>query len=218
MKEDTVMATIVIRIVIGVLLMIHGFAHWQITTGWGKLTADSVVLRAVGLGDSALASLGTALWVVALFSFNLAGIGVFAGQGWWRTLAISAAVVSLLVMGLFWQPSFILGAAVDVGILVALLWAHWPTPALLVFLAVGAATLFHQGWWRQLAIVAAVASLLTITLFWQLMMILGALVDGGIVVALVGTHWPSPELVGACRSRKRLNGQAPFLFYSGGIQ
>jgi hypothetical protein len=125
------MAAIVIRIMIGVLLMIHGFAHWQITTGWGKLTADSAVLRGVGMADGALASLGTALWVVALLSFNLAGIGVFVGQGWWRTLAIGAAVISLLVMALFWQPSFIIGAVVDVGVLVALLWAHWPTPALL---------------------------------------------------------------------------------------
>jgi hypothetical protein len=107
------------------------FANWQITTGWGKLTADSAVLRAAGMGDSALASLGTGLWVVALLSLNLAGIAVFAGQGWWRGLAIGAAVVSLLVMGLFWQPSFIIGAAVNVGILVALLWARWPTPALL---------------------------------------------------------------------------------------
>jgi hypothetical protein len=56
---------------------------------------------------------------------------VFAGQGWWRAVAISAAVVSLLVMGLFWQPSFIIGTLVDGGILVALLWAHWLTPALL---------------------------------------------------------------------------------------
>jgi hypothetical protein len=122
--------TIVIRIVIGLLLMIHGFAHWQITTGWGKVTADSTVVRAVGMGDSALASLGTALWVVALLSFNLAGIAIFAGQGWWRALAIGAAVVSLLVMGLFWQPNSIIGAAVDVGILIALLWARWPEPAL----------------------------------------------------------------------------------------
>jgi hypothetical protein len=124
------MATIVTRIVIGVLLMIHGFAHWQIISGWGKVTANSAVLRAVGMGDGALVSLGTALWVAALLSFNLAAIGVFAGQGWWRALAIGASVVSLLVMALFWQPNFIIGATVDVGILVALLWAHWPTPAL----------------------------------------------------------------------------------------
>jgi hypothetical protein len=39
-------------------------------------------------------------------------------------------VVSLLVMGLFWQPSFVLGLAVDVGILVALLWARWPKAAM----------------------------------------------------------------------------------------
>ena len=124
------MATIVTRIAIGVLLMIHGFAHWQIISGWGKVTADSAALRAVGMGDAALASLGTALWVAALLSFELAGIGVFAGQGWWRALAIGGAVVSLLVMALFWQPNFIIGAAIDIGILVALLWAHWPTSAL----------------------------------------------------------------------------------------
>ena len=124
------MATIVVRIIIGALLMIHGFAHWQITSGWGKVTPDSAVLRAAGMEAAALASLGAALWVVALISFNLAGIAIFAGQGWWRVLAIGAAVVSLLVMTLFWQPSFIIGAAVDVGILVALLWAHWPAPAL----------------------------------------------------------------------------------------
>jgi hypothetical protein len=124
------MATIVFRIVIGALLMIHGFAHWQITSGWGKVTADSAALRAIGIGDSMVAALGTALWVVALLSFNLAGISVFAGQGWWRALATGAAVVSLLVMALFWQPNYIIGVAVDVGILVALLWAHWPTPAL----------------------------------------------------------------------------------------
>jgi hypothetical protein len=125
------MRSIVIRIVIGILLMVHGFAHWQITTGWGsRVVAESGVLRSVGLADSAIASLGTALWVVALLSFNLAGIAIFAGWGWWRGLAIAAAVVSLLVMGLFWQPSFVLGVAVDVGILVALLWARWPTPAM----------------------------------------------------------------------------------------
>jgi hypothetical protein len=125
------MWSIIIRIVIGILLIVHGFAHWQITTGWGsRMVAESGVLRSVGLADTTVASLGTALWVVTLLSFNLAGIAVFGGWGWWRSLAIAAAVVSLLVMALFWQPSFVLGLAVDVGILVALLWARWPTPAL----------------------------------------------------------------------------------------
>jgi hypothetical protein len=83
------------------------------------------------MGAGAVASLGTALWVVALLSFNLAGVGIFAAQGWWRTPAIGAAIVSLLLMGLFWQPTFVIGAVVDIGILAALLWAHWPIPALL---------------------------------------------------------------------------------------
>ena len=104
------------------LLMLHGFAHWQITSGWGsRMAAESDVLRSVGLADTAVASLGTALWVVTLLNFNLAGIVIFVGWGWWRGLAIAAAVVSLLVTGLFWQPNFRLGVAVDVGIPIALL-------------------------------------------------------------------------------------------------
>ena len=44
-------------------------------------------------------------------------------------LAIASSVVSLLAIGLFWQPNMVIGALVDVGILVALLWVHWPTLA-----------------------------------------------------------------------------------------
>jgi hypothetical protein len=63
-------------------------------------------------------------------------------------------------------------------------------------LVAGTAILFNQSWWRQLAIVGATVSLLTIALFWQPTMILGALVDVGIVIVLVGAQWPSPTLVG----------------------
>jgi hypothetical protein len=125
------MWNLVIRILIGVLLMVHGFAHWQITTSWGtRAFAQSGLLSGVGLADSAIAAFGTALWVIALLAFNLAGIAIIAHQGWWRAFAIVAAMVSLLVIGLYWQSSFVLGALVDIGIIGALLWAHWPSAEL----------------------------------------------------------------------------------------
>jgi hypothetical protein len=116
---------IILRFMIGLLLMIHGFAHWQITTGWGSLAAESSWLLA-GLEPAALHSLGTALWVAPLLGFVATGIAVFAGVEWWRMLAVVSSILSLLVIGLFWQPNMVLGAAVDISILVALLWVHWP--------------------------------------------------------------------------------------------
>ncbi|MCC6169194.1 MAG: hypothetical protein IT329_18375 [Caldilineaceae bacterium] len=119
-----------LRVVVGLLLVIHGFAHYQITTGWGsRQSASSWLLT--GLAPASLNSLGNALWVVTLLAFIAAGIAVFAGMGWWRGLAILASVLSLIVIGLFWQPNMILGAAVNIGILVALLWVHWPAPQVL---------------------------------------------------------------------------------------
>jgi hypothetical protein len=110
------------RVGIGLLLIIHGFAHWNITTAWGaRATADSWVLGANA------SSLGNALWVTSLLGFVLAGLAMFVFPGAWRPLAIAASLVSLATIGLFWQPQMVLGAAVDLGVLVALLWLGWPT-------------------------------------------------------------------------------------------
>jgi hypothetical protein len=74
-----------------------------------------------------LQSLGTFLWVAALVTFVVTGIVLFIGLEWWRVAAVVSSLISLLVIGLFWQPNMIIGATVDLGVLVALLWAQWPT-------------------------------------------------------------------------------------------
>jgi hypothetical protein len=118
------------RILIGLLLVIHGFAHWHITTLWGSRLAESSWLLN-SLGPATLSSLGTFLWVATLLAFVVTGIVLFTGVEWWRTLAVLSSLLSLLVIGLFWQPAMIIGAAVDAGILIGLLWMHWPSPQLL---------------------------------------------------------------------------------------
>ena len=65
-----------------------------------------------------------------LGGFILAGIAVFIGLRLWRALAVASAVISLVTMALFWQTAMGIGAIVDVGILVALVWARWPQPKL----------------------------------------------------------------------------------------
>jgi uncharacterized membrane protein YphA (DoxX/SURF4 family) len=115
---------ILMRIIIGVLLIIHGFAHWEITSAWGsKESETSWLLVQVGAFD-------TVLWAVTLVGFILAGIAVFIGLRLWRALAIASAILSLVTMALFWHFSMIIGAVVDGGILFALLWARWPQPNL----------------------------------------------------------------------------------------
>ena len=118
------MLRILTRIVIGLLLVVHGFAHWEITTSWGsKEVASSWLLGQAG-------TLGTVLWAVGLGGFILAGIAVFIGLRMWRALAIASAVTSLVTMVLFWETTMGIGAIVDVGIVVALVWAKWPQPKL----------------------------------------------------------------------------------------
>jgi hypothetical protein len=121
----------VLRLVIGFLLIMHGFAHWRITSNWGALaTAQSTVLSSIGLTESAIDAFGTALWLVALFVFLAAGAAILFNQEWWRQLAIIGAAVSLLTIALFWQTTMILGALVDVAIVVVLVGSDWPSPAL----------------------------------------------------------------------------------------
>jgi hypothetical protein len=118
------MLRILTRIVIGLLLVVHGFAHWEITTAWGsKEVASSWLLGQAG-------TLGTVLWAIGLGGFILAGIAVFIGLRMWRALAIASAVISLVTMVLFWETTMGIGAIVDVGIVVALVWAKWPQPKL----------------------------------------------------------------------------------------
>jgi uncharacterized membrane protein YphA (DoxX/SURF4 family) len=85
--ELTIMWHISMRIIIGVLLIIHGFAHWEITSAWGsKESATSWLLVQVGAFD-------TVLWAVTLVGFNLAGIAVFIGLRLWRAVAIASAIL-----------------------------------------------------------------------------------------------------------------------------
>jgi NAD(P)-dependent dehydrogenase (short-subunit alcohol dehydrogenase family) len=88
---------------------------------WGSRPEASSWL----LGRSA-ASLGTGLWVLALFAFLIAGVGAGFHLGWWRSATVLATVVSLLALGLFWDRRFWIGLGVDVAVLAGLLWLRWP--------------------------------------------------------------------------------------------
>ena len=123
------------RIVIALVILVHGIGHVLFLapclgmTQWGQ-TAHSWLLTRT-LGDVPTRIIGSLLWLAVIAGFLAAGVGLLAGQAWWRPLAASAAGGSLLALALFAtgigaQP--LLSAAVmDAVILVALLWLQWPS-------------------------------------------------------------------------------------------
>jgi hypothetical protein len=51
--------------------------------------------------------------------------------------------------------------------------------------------------WRTLSLISAGVSLLLLVLFWHLWLIVGLLLDIGILVALLWVDWPATDLIGS---------------------
>ena len=126
------MWSILLRIVIGLLLIIHGVAHWTLPSGWDTSSSENTwLLGSLGLSASAIHTIGMVLSIVALLVFLASGVALFAHLSWWRVLAVSASIISLVMILLFWRFNMVFGAVVDVGVIAALLVANWPSKELL---------------------------------------------------------------------------------------
>jgi hypothetical protein len=51
--------------------------------------------------------------------------------------------------------------------------------------------------WRTVAVVSACVSLLLLIVFWHTWLMVGVLIDIGILIALLWLDWPSVELIGS---------------------
>jgi hypothetical protein len=123
--------------VIALVLAAHGIGHvMEIAQALHVATVNpSWDGRSWLLSDAAGTTLtdavGVALWSTAMVGFVvLAGVVLgWLPEGWWAPLAVLASVASLAGIVLFPTafPTFsTLGAlAVDVAVLVAVLWYHW---------------------------------------------------------------------------------------------
>jgi hypothetical protein len=98
--------------------------------GHGAIVAAQVI----GVPDSWLIGerkiLGLALTLAAGAAFVIAGGGLWAQAEWWRALAITGAALSLLFFVVFFQPVILFGMALDVAVIVALVWLDWPTESM----------------------------------------------------------------------------------------
>lgn len=134
------------RILIGVLLVLHGVIHGILAVLPNPNAAKPVAATFFsewarswlqsGLSGRALQTIAIALAVIAGVGFFAAGLAVFdfiLPHDWWRALAIAPSAVSLVLCVLFWNVNLIVGPVVAVGIIVALGFVHWPTEAVLSY-------------------------------------------------------------------------------------
>ena len=129
-----------LKIVIALVLVAHGIGHSMGLLGMFKVATvnpaghgDSWILTSVG-GPSVAQAVGAVLWTLAVVGFVALGAVVMGWlpEAWWHPLAIGSSLVSLAGLLLFpiAFPVFsTIGAfAVDVAVLVAVLWYGW-TPS-----------------------------------------------------------------------------------------
>jgi hypothetical protein len=133
-----------LRILTGVLFLLHGVIHGILAVIPNPNAAKPVAATFFsewasswllgGLSGRTVQTIAVVLAVIAGVGFFAAGLAMFdfvLPHDWWRPLAIASSVLSLLLCALFWNVYLIVGPVVAVGIIVALGFVHWPTEAAL---------------------------------------------------------------------------------------
>lgn len=140
------------KILISVLLIIHGLiVAGQAAGSFGSTIPNEIQNPSfvswwpVNMGRSWLFSwlglektlgvyrIGGLLWLaggIALVAAGLGVLGFIIPVDWWRNLAIGGGAVSLFMLAVYFHPMTIIGTASSMAVLVALLWARWPSPIL----------------------------------------------------------------------------------------
>lgn len=112
------------RYVVAAFLFLHGIGHsggqWMFVRSW--LSPE--------LPNTPWKWIFVAIWLVVMIGFVAAGVFVLQQNSSWRTLAIAASVVSLVVAALYIQGAPLNAAIADLVILAGLVWVNWPSAEL----------------------------------------------------------------------------------------
>ena len=139
------MSASTLRIAIAVFLIAHGLVHYSLTTvpapapralrtpfwpGWWRADTDPAWLASkLGLSTDTVRTLGWMLWVATVIGFALAGLGLLGVPGLktlWQATATFGSAASLILLVFYWHSWLVLGAAIDVAVLLSL-WLRWPS-------------------------------------------------------------------------------------------
>jgi len=130
-----------LRTIFGLFLIAHAVAHaglaaapipddpdpkpgtffTEISRSWSfqKLRLDGAVVKKIGIILVILTVLG---FIIA----GLGGLGIPGLNKIWSTAAGLSAVVSLILLILFWHPWLIVGVLIDFGLFLVLFLNKWP--------------------------------------------------------------------------------------------
>jgi hypothetical protein len=118
------------KYVLVVFLALHGLVHalgfaatWRIGPAVAVSAMPSLI-PGLALGGVPVQVLGV-LWLVALIAFAWAAFGLLNAHTWWRTVAATAAVLSLALCVAWWSDAKA-GALIDIGILVLIVVSALP--------------------------------------------------------------------------------------------
>ncbi|MAT97120.1 MAG: hypothetical protein CL608_08260 [Anaerolineaceae bacterium] len=130
-----------LQIIFGVFIVLHGLVHllyfgqsrrlFELQPG--MVWPDGSWLFARVLDAAGNRVLATIFLVWAALDFVAAGIGIFAGQAWFRPVLAGTAVFSSAIFILFWDGGWQnlddkggVGLLINVAILIAVFVLHWP--------------------------------------------------------------------------------------------
>ncbi|HEV8339971.1 MAG TPA: hypothetical protein VGR25_10010 [bacterium] len=107
-KPKRIGAEAMIRWLVGLFLVAHGFIHVAVWLPPYRGEAPfnpsrSWLLGALGVNAGAMRSVAIVLALVAGIGFLLGGLGWIGGQGWGRSLAFLSAIASLLLTLLYFN-------------------------------------------------------------------------------------------------------------------
>jgi hypothetical protein len=112
------------RIVLAILMGLHGIAHlpgfvhaWNLTELKGLPYRTTVLAGRIDLGDVGIRAVGT-LWLLTATAFLISACSLAAGKPWWLAAALATALASLVLGALGW-PEAKIGVAVNVVIILA---------------------------------------------------------------------------------------------------
>jgi uncharacterized membrane protein YphA (DoxX/SURF4 family) len=130
-----------IRILFGIFLVLHGLVHLlyfgqsarYFELQPGMAWPDGSWAFSKLLGGEANRTLASILLVLAAIGLAISGIGVLAGQSWWRPMIAGSAIFSSVIFILFWDGVVqhldnkgAIGILINVAILAAVLIFRWP--------------------------------------------------------------------------------------------
>lgn len=111
----------------GLFLLVHGLIHLSFIQPEPKVQPGApawpfdITTSWVGLPSEILKPIGILLTIVAAVGFALAAlgtIGILIPTEWLKLIVIVSSVVSLLLIGLFWNNWFVVGPLIDIALII----------------------------------------------------------------------------------------------------